>query len=66
VKQLQELQQAREEEKVVPRQERADRAQERERVKRLKAQAVVERKVKRQKKAEEKKAALAARIASKD
>jgi hypothetical protein len=65
VKQLQELQQAREEEKVVQQQEKADRAQERERVKRLKAQAVAERKVERQKKAEEKKAALAARIASK-
>jgi hypothetical protein len=65
VKQLQELQQARKEEKLVQQQERAGRAQERERLKQVRAQAVAERKVERTKKAEEKKAALAARIASK-
>lgn len=65
VKQLQELQQARQDEKVVQQQEKADKAQEREQAKRVRAQAVAERKVERQKKAEEKKAALAARIASK-
>jgi hypothetical protein len=65
VKQLQELQQAREDGKVVQQQEKAIRVQEREQEKRLKAQAVAERKVARQEKAEQKKAAIAARIASK-
>jgi hypothetical protein len=65
VKQLQELQQAREDENVVQQQDKAIRMQEREQEKRLKAQAVAERKVARQEKAEQRKAAIAARIASK-
>jgi hypothetical protein len=65
LKQLQELQQARQEGKVLQQQERVDKAQGRERAKQVRAQAVAERKAGRQKKAEEKKAALAARIASK-
>lgn len=65
VKQLQDLEQAKKDEKDLQQQEKAIKAQERERAKLLKAQQLAERKAERQKKAEERRAALTAGIASK-
>ena len=65
VRQLKDLQQARENEKEQQQLDKVARAQEKEREKAVKAQQLAERGLERQKKAEQKKEALAARLAAK-
>lgn len=65
VRQLKDLQQAREDEKEQQQLDKVARAQEKEREKAVKAQKLAERRLERQKKAEQKKEALTARFAAK-